>query len=120
MDVRRSTNPGLFTVPMPDIWRLATLLGFGLIGPIALPAGGAERPQAELRRRLVGEPLLTTGSGALRAAPEHRAPVLTQLSQGEPLRVLRTWRCEGGQRWLQVEAASGSGCCEPRRGWLLS
>ena len=94
-------------------WRWAALLGFALITPVGLPAGGADRRPHEVRRRSSGEPLLSTRAVALRAAPEQRAPALQQLGPGEPMRVLRTWRGSSGQRWLQVQAAD-------RRGWLAA
>jgi len=89
-------------------WRFAALLGFALVAPAGLPAGGAERRQPEVRRRQSQqEPLLSTGRQLLRAAPRHQAPVIT--------RVLRGWSDSGGGRWLQVELASPAGA---RRGWL--
>ena len=98
--------------PQPG-WRWAALLGFALIAPVALPAGGADRRLPELRRRTVGEPLLSTRRQTLQAAPEHRAPALAQLPADQPLRVVRTWQSPAGERWLQVEA-------EARRGWVAA
>ena len=92
-------------------WRWAALLGFALITPVGLPAGGADRRPLEVRRRSACDPLISTRTVALRAAPEQRAPALQQLGPGEPLRVLRSWRASSGQRWLQVQAAD-------RRGWV--
>ena len=92
-------------------WRWAALLGFALITPVGLPAGGADRRPFEVRRRSAGDPLLSTQAVALRAAPEQRAPALQQLGPDEPLRVLRSWRSSSGQRWLRVQAAD-------RRGWV--
>ncbi|MFM2158299.1 MAG: hypothetical protein RLZZ124_773, partial [Cyanobacteriota bacterium] len=83
-------------------WRWAALLGFALIAPVGLPAGGAERRLPEVRRRQAGEPLLPARGRPLQAAPECRAPALAQLSADEPLRVLRSWHDPAGQRWLQV------------------
>lgn len=95
----------------PAAWRWAALLGFALITPVGLPAGGADRRPFEVRRRSSGDPLLSTRAVVLRAAPEQRAPALQRLQPGEPLRVLRSWRAGSGQRWLQVQAAD-------RRGWV--
>jgi len=97
-------------------WRMAALLGLALIAPAALPAGGAERRQPELRRRQAGDPLLATGPLALRTAPRQQAPALARLEAGEPLELLRSWWSPSGRRWLQVQTAAGPGA--PRRGWL--
>jgi hypothetical protein len=93
-------------------WRWAALLGFALLAPVGLPAGGADRRHAELRRRESGrEPLLPVVPSQLQAAPQAQAPVLMAVRPGEPLRVLRRWLAPDGQRWLRVELAG-------RRGWL--
>jgi len=98
-------------------WRWAALLGFALVAPAGLPAGGAERRSPEVRRRQSqGEPLLSPAGQALRSAPRHQAPVIIRAELGAPLRVLRRWSEPSGERWLQVELASPSGA---RRGWLL-
>ena len=52
-------RPGLLSV-LPS-WRLAALLGLALIAPAALPAGGAERRQPELRRLLTTTVLMVMG-----------------------------------------------------------
>jgi len=98
--------------PQPG-WRWAALLGFALIGPVALPAGGADRRLPELRRRSAGEPWLSTRPQTLQAAPERRAPALAQLRSDQPLRVVRSWHSPSGERWLQVEA-------DTRRGWVAA
>lgn len=99
-------------LPSPAPWRWAAVLGFALVAPVGLPAGGADRRQPELRRRAGGEPLLASGCLNLQAAPCHRAPTLTRLASDQPLRVLRSWRTDNGECWLQVRAATG-------RGWLV-
>ena len=108
-------RPGLLSV-LPS-WRLAALLGLALIAPAALPAGGAERRQPELRRRQAGDPLLATGPLALRTAPRQQAPALARLEAGDPLELLRSWWSPSGRRWLQVQTAAGP-AGSPRRGWL--
>ncbi len=100
-------------------WRWIWVLGFALIAPAALPAGGADWRTPELRRRQNGDPLLAEGSrdGVLRASPHHRAPCLLPLPAGAPLRLLRVWQQPDGERWLHVEAAAAAGAA--RRGWLV-
>jgi hypothetical protein len=107
-------------IPVPGPWRWVALLGFALIAPVTLPAGGAERRLPEVRRRQAGEPLLPASVRSLQTAPECRAPALAQVAADQPLRVLRSWSDAGGERWLQVEAASGPGLTPARRGWLAA
>ncbi|MBC1262268.1 SH3 domain-containing protein [Synechococcus sp. BSF8S] len=101
-------------------WRWAWILGFALIAPAALPAGGGERRSPQLRRRQAGEPLVSgvtpDHDHALRTAPHHRAPSLIPLRAGEPLRLLRVWQEPGGEPWFHVETPGPAG--SPRRGWL--
>ncbi|MFZ0407665.1 MAG: SH3 domain-containing protein [Cyanobium sp.] len=98
-------------------WRWAALLGFALMAPAALPAGGGDRRLPEVRRREQGlEPLLTQSCISLRCAPEHQAPVLAQLDSDVPLRVLQHWLSPSGRPWLRVEAISVAGAAA--RGWL--
>ncbi len=103
-------------------WRWIWLLGFALIAPAALPAGGAERRSPELRRRQGQEPLLADGLLAadlsLRCSPHYRAPCLIRLERGEPLRLLRSWSEPGGRRWLQVQTQTSFQGAGPCRGWL--
>ncbi|QPN62557.1 SH3 domain-containing protein [Synechococcus sp. CBW1004] len=99
--------------------RWAALLGFALLAPAALPAGGAERRLPEVRRRQSAlEPLLSSACQSLRCAPERQAPVLARVDAGVPMRVLRQWFSPQGRRWLQVEAVSA--CGRPSRGWMSS
>ena len=87
-------------------WRWVALLGFALFAPVSLPAGGADRRPAEVRRRLPTEPLLSSEwATALHCAPDQEAPVLKRLQSGAPLRVLRHWWAPSGCRWLQVEVS---------------
>lgn len=109
---RRSAARGL-----PAL-RLIALLGFALLAPAALPAGGGERRLPEVRRRQSPlEPLLSSACLSLRCSPERQAPVLATVDSGVPLRVLRQWFSPQGRRWLQVEM-SGSTAELRRRGWM--
>ena len=99
-------------------WRWAALLGFALLAPAALPAGGGERCLPEVRRRQrSSEPLLSERTSCLHCAPGREAPVLARLESGVPLRVLRQLLDANGRRWLQVESRRRAGLAE--RGWLL-
>jgi hypothetical protein len=98
-------------------WQWAALLGFALLAPAGLPAGGAQSRSLEVRRRVgAEEPLVSPIGVALLCAPQQEAPVLVALEAGLPLTLLRAWQAPSGQRWLRV-AARGPGD-RAMRGWL--
>ena len=100
-------------------WQWAALLGFALLAPAGLPAGGAQARGLEVRRRIsTDEPLVNPNGVALLCAPQQEAPVLVALEAGLPLTLLRAWRAPNGQWWLRV-AARGPGD-RAMRGWLQS
>lgn len=99
------------------LWRSLALLGFALVAPAGLPAGGAQPRVPELRRRgSASEPLVSPAGCSLRCAPRREAPALAELPSGSRLRVLREWLEPNGHRWLQVEVPCAAG--RPGRGWL--
>ncbi|MGC6482882.1 MAG: SH3 domain-containing protein [Synechococcus sp.] len=103
------------------VLRWSWLLGIALLAPATLPAGGADRRQPEVRRRSAGGPLISGGQDLLQAAPHVHAPALRRLDLGTPLQVLRRWRGENGQEWLQVQVTAPAGADHPakaRRGWV--
>jgi hypothetical protein len=102
--------------------RALALIGFALVGPAGLPAGGAEARMPELRRRQrASEPLSAPRALELRCEPQQQAPVIAQTEAGAPLRPLRRWFAADGERWLQVELPAGAdgSIRRARRGWLL-
>jgi hypothetical protein len=98
-------------------WQWAALLGFALLAPAGLPAGGAPARGLEVRRRTgPAEPLVSCSGVALLCSPQPEAPVLVELESGLPLTLLRAWRAPNGQRWLRV-VVRGPGD-RAMRGWL--
>ena len=101
--------------------RWSWLLGVALLAPAALPAGGADRRQPEVRRREAGGPLLSEADALLQGSPRVAAPTLRRLELGTPLQLLRRWRAENGQEWIQVQVARSAAMpadAQPQRGWL--
>ena len=101
--------------------RWGWLLGVSLFGPVALPAGGAERRLPQIRRQQGSDPLLSAENCMLQGSPHVAAPVLRKLETGTPLQLLRRWRSEDGSDWIQVQVASGSvlsATTEQQRGWI--
>ena len=102
--------------------RWAWFLGFALLAPVALPAGGGVRTKLEIRQREKFDPLLAFDKCILQAAPCSTAPALSSLELGAPLRVIRYCRKEDGLTWLHVQVVSDIclGMSVPvSRGWLV-
>lgn len=107
--------------PVFTALRWSWLLGVALLAPAALPAGGADRRQPEVRRRDAAGPWISGSHDLLQASPHVSAPALRRLDLGTPLRVLRRWRCDNGQEWLQVQVTATVGTDHPaeaQRGWV--
>ena len=97
------------------------LLGVALVAPAALPAGGGERRQPEIRRCDHLGPLLAGKGCVLRASPLAVAPTLRTLAVGTPVRVLRRWQSADGNTWLQVKTSAGKYpgfIGNAKRGWV--
>ena len=104
-----------------SLLRWSWLLGVALLAPAALPAGGADRRQPEVRRREAGGPLLSEADALLQGSPRVAAPTLRRLELGTPLQLLRRWRSDNGQEWIQVQVARSAAMpadAQPQRGWL--
>ena len=97
-------------------WRWMALLLFALVAPIGLPAAKSERHQAECRRRLAHDPLVTCSDLSLYTAPDCAAPVLCHVQAGEPVRIVRGWTGDDGRFWIQAKLGLASG--RARRGWI--
>ena len=97
-----------------SLLRWGWLLGVALMAPAALPAGGSERRQPQVRRRQSSGPLHTVARGVLRSSPFTIAPSLNELSIGTPCRLLHRWPSDDGHDWIHVEILSG----DKQRGWL--
>jgi len=101
--------------------RWSWLLGVSLFGPVALPAGGAERRLPQIRRQQGSDPWLSGDNCLLQTSPLVAAPALRRLEIGTPLQLLRRWRGEDGSHWIQVQVAAGSAlsaAVEEQRGWI--
>ena len=99
---------------MGPVLRWSWLLGVALMAPAALPAGGGDCRQPQLRRRSGIGPLHLNTESPLQVSPLAVAPRLRTLPGGTPLRLLRRWSGSDGQDWLQVQTLAG----EQRRGWI--
>ncbi len=106
---------------MRALFRWSCLLGFALLAPAALPAGGGERHLPLIRRREASDPLIAKDGCSIFVSPFAVAPPLRQLKDGTPLKVLRSWQDQDGSFWLYVQVLSkkadflNTSC---GRGWL--
>ena len=101
--------------------RWGWLLGLALFAPAALPAGGADRMQPEIRRRQGPSPLLTLNDSLLKTSPFAIAPSLRKLQAGTPVRVLHQWQAPHGSEWLYVCLAESDllgNVHSASRGWV--
>ena len=89
-----------------SLLRWGWLLGVALLGPAALPAGGAERRLPQIRRQDGEGPLLSGSNCLLQAGPGLAAPALRRLEIGTPLQLLRHWRSADGRDWIQVQVGA--------------
>ena len=99
---------------MGAVLRWSWLLGVALMAPAALPAGGGDNRQPQLRRRSGNGPLHLNAESTLQVSPMAVAPRLHTLPVGTSLRLLRRWSGSDGRDWLQVQTLAG----EQRRGWI--
>ena len=99
---------------MGPVLRWSWLLGVALMAPAALPAGGGDCRQPQVRRRSGKGPLHLNAESPLQVSPLAVAPRLRTLPVGSSLRLLRRWSGYSGQVWFQVQTLDG----EERRGWI--
>ena len=103
--------------------RWTCLLGIALLGPVALPAGGADLNSKNILLRKDSSILISTEDFPLFTSPCAQAPCLAKLSLGTPLRILRGFRDINGLNWLQVKVSSLDICefeSSAKRGWIVS
>ena len=101
-------------VQIGGMLRWSWLLGVALMAPAALPAGGGDCRQPQVRRRSGSGPLCTSAETTLQLSPLVTAPKLRPLAAGTSLRLLRRWTSGDGQDWLLVQDLSR----KTQRGWI--
>ncbi len=106
---------------MNFFFRWSCLLGFALLAPTALPAGGGEFCLPEIRKSNFYEPFLSNQRRSLLASPLKYAPTICNINGSTHLKVLRTWNANDGSLWLYVRVLSNQGfrsTLTSARGWL--
>ncbi len=88
---------------MKFILRFGCLLIIALAAPIALPAGGGMRDNLEIHYSKERIGCFAGKSCFLFSSPDLSAATLCKVDLGSPLKVIRVWRNDKGQNWIQVK-----------------
>ena len=106
---------------MKDIIKNICLIGFALIGPITLPAGGIQRNLNEYKTLNNSKEIILNSNCSLYISPKTNAKKLTVLNSGSSLSILRKWVVNEGDVWVRVELATNLLIDDPNRttkGWI--
>ena len=97
------------------------LIGFALIGPITLPAGGIQRNLNEYKSLNNSKEIILNANCSLYTFPQTNAKKLMVLNSGSSLSILRKWIVNEKDIWARVELASNRFIEHPNRttkGWI--
>ena len=97
------------------------LIGFALIGPITLPAGGIQRNLNEYKTLNNSKEIILNSNCLLYTFPKSNARKLMILNSGSSLSILRKWVVNERDIWARVELATNRLIEDPNRvikGWI--
>ena len=97
------------------------LIGFALIGPITLPAGGIQRNLNEYKILNNSKEIILKKNCSLYTFPKINAKKLMVLSSGSSLSILRKWVVKERDIWARVELSTNRLMEHPnrtKRGWI--
>ncbi len=97
------------------------LIGFALIGPITLPAGGIQRNLNEYNILNSSKEIILSANCSLYTVPEINAKKLLVLDTGSSLSVLQKWVVNENNSWARVELLTNRFIEHPnrtKRGWI--
>ena len=97
------------------------LIGFALIGPITLPAGGIQRDLNEYKILNNSKEIILNVNCSLYAFPKKNAKKLGVLNSGSSLSILQKWVVNEREIWARVELATNLFIEDPNRtkkGWI--
>ena len=95
------------------------LLCIGLVAPTTLPAGGAQESIIQHRRNNIGSPIIALKDFDLLTSASNYSSILTSVSAGNPVNVIKIWEINENENWLLVSVL-----CQNfdqlfyRRGWV--
>ncbi len=97
------------------------LIGFALIGPITLPAGGIQRSLDEYNNLNNSKEIILNGNCSVYTYPKTSAKKLMVLNSGSSLSILRKLVLSESGIWARVELATNrffEHPNQPRKGWI--
>ena len=97
------------------------LIGFALIGPITLPAGGIQRFLNEYKTLNNSKEIILISNCSLYTFPKINAKRLLVLNSGSSLSVLQKWVVNENDTWARVELLTNRFIENPnrtKRGWI--
>ena len=97
------------------------LIGFALIGPITLPAGGIQRNLNEYNVLNNSKEIILNANCSLYTSPKNNAKKLLVLNSGSSLSILRKWVVSEGDAWARVELVTNQFIENPNKttkGWI--
>ena len=106
---------------MKNVIKNICLIGFALIGPITLPAGGIQRNLNEYSILNNSKEIILNENCSLYTFPKTNAKRLLVLNSGSSLSVLQKWVVNENDTWARVELLSNRFIENPnrtKRGWI--
>ncbi len=106
---------------MKNVIKNICLIGFALIGPITLPAGGIQRNLNEYSILNNSKEIILNENCSLYTFPKTNAKRLLVLNSGSSLSVLQKWVVNENDSWARVELLTNRFIENPnrsKRGWI--
>ena len=106
---------------MKDMIKNICLIGFALIGPITLPAGGIQKNLNEYSILNNSKEIILNASCSLYTFPKTNAKKLMVLNPGSSLSISRKWVVNEKDIWARVELATNRFIENPNmtsKGWI--
>ena len=106
---------------MKNVIKNICLIGFALIGPITLPAGGIQRNLNEYYILNHSKEIILNANCSLYTFPKINAKRLLVLDTGSSLSVLQKWVVNENDTWVRVELLTNRFIENPnitKRGWI--
>ena len=106
---------------MNNLFKNICLVIFALIGPITLPAGGIQKSLNQYKLPKNTKEIILATETSLYSFPEKDSIKLMVLDSGSSITILRNWKLNEREIWLQVKLASNVFLDDPNKiskGWI--